>query len=383
MFVRPTWAEINLDYIEHNIQENLRTLPPGTQVMAVVKANGYGHGSVMVARKALLSGATYLAVSSVDEAIELRDEGILAPILVLGFTPPSRADILIGYDLTQTVYQYEMLEALNKEATAVGKQAKVHVKVDTGMGRLGFTAVEETVDFLKQAVDMQGIFVEGMYTHFATADEEDTRYAQEQIMRWNAVRQACEEEGLQIPLLHISNSAAILQFSNCGGNMVRLGISMYGYYPSDEVSHQVPLKPAMRLVSEIVHLKQVPPGTKISYGATFETKRKSWIATVPVGYADGYSRSLSNKGHVLLHGVRVPVIGRVCMDQLMLDVTDVPEAKLGDQVVLYGHQGEECISLEEVAGHIGTINYEVICALGRRVPRCYLENGVVTQIRNM
>ncbi|MGZ4106988.1 MAG: alanine racemase [Tumebacillaceae bacterium] len=383
MFVRPTWAEINLDYIEHNIQENLRTLPPGTQVMAVVKANGYGHGSVMVARKALLSGATYLAVSSVDEAIELRDEGILAPILVLGFTPPSRADILIGYDLTQTVYQYEMLEALNKEASAVGKQAKVHVKVDTGMGRLGFTAVEETVDFLKQAVDMQGIFVEGMYTHFATADEEDTRYAQEQIMRWNAVRQACEEEGLQIPLLHISNSAAILQFSNCGGNMVRLGISMYGYYPSDEVSHQVPLKPAMRLVSEIVHLKQVPPGTKISYGATFETKRKSWIATVPVGYADGYSRSLSNKGHVLLHGVRVPVIGRVCMDQLMLDVTDVPEAKLGDQVVLYGHQGEECISLEEVAGHIGTINYEVICALGRRVPRCYLENGVVTQIRNM
>ncbi|MGZ4031277.1 MAG: alanine racemase, partial [Tumebacillaceae bacterium] len=319
----------------------------------------------------------------VDEAIELRDEGILAPILVLGFTPPSRADILIGYDLTQTVYQYEMLEALNKEASAVGKQAKVHVKVDTGMGRLGFTAVEETVDFLKQAVDMQGIFVEGMYTHFATADEEDTRYAQEQIMRWNAVRQACEEEGLQIPLLHISNSAAILQFSNCGGNMVRLGISMYGYYPSDEVSHQVPLKPAMRLVSEIVHLKQVPPGTKISYGATFETKRKSWIATVPVGYADGYSRSLSNKGHVLLHGVRVPVIGRVCMDQLMLDVTDVPEAKLGDQVVLYGHQGEECISLEEVAGHIGTINYEVICALGRRVPRCYLENGVVTQIRNM
>ncbi|MGZ4135073.1 MAG: alanine racemase [Tumebacillaceae bacterium] len=383
MFVRPTWAEINLDYIEHNIQENLRTLPPGTQVMAVVKANGYGHGSVMVARKALLSGATYLAVSSVDEAIELRDEGILAPILVLGFTPPSRADILIGYDLTQTVYQYEMLEALNKEASAVGKQAKVHVKVDTGMGRLGFTAVEETVDFLKQAVDMPGIFVEGMFTHFATADEEDTRYAQEQIMRWNAVRQACEEEGLQIPLLHISNSAAILQFSNCGGNMVRLGISMYGYYPSDEVSHQVPLKPAMRLVSEIVHLKQVPPGTKISYGATFETKRKSWIATVPVGYADGYSRSLSNKGHVLLHGVRVPVIGRVCMDQLMLDVTDVPEAKLGDQVVLYGHQGEECISLEEVAGHIGTINYEVICALGRRVPRCYLENGVVTQIRNM
>jgi alanine racemase len=351
--------------------------------MAVVKANGYGHGSVMVARKALTSGASYLAVSSVDEAIELRDEGINAPILVLGYTPPGSADVLIAYNLTQTLYQTEMLEALSKEASAVGKVANVHVKVDTGMGRLGFTAVEETVDFLKQAMDMPGIFVEGIFTHFATADEEDTRYAEEQIMRWNAVRQACEEEGLQIPFWHISNSAAILQFSNCGGNMVRLGISMYGYYPSDEVSHDVPLEPAMRLVSEIVHLKQVPPGTKISYGATFETKRKSWIATVPVGYADGYSRSLSNKGHVLVQGVRVPVVGRVCMDQLMLDVTDLPGVKLGDQVVLYGQQGADAITLDEVAANIGTINYEVICALGRRVPRCYLENGIVTQIRNM
>jgi alanine racemase len=222
-----------------------------------------------------------------------------------------------------------------------------------------------------------------MFTHFATADEADDSYAKEQIVQWRSTLQACKKAGLEIPILHISNSAGILQFSSCEGNMVRLGISMYGYYPSSDVSREIPLRPALRLLSRIAQLKLVSSGTKISYGGTFETSRDSWIATLPIGYADGYSRAHSNQGVVLVRGVRVPVVGRVCMDQLMIDVTDVPGVQFGDEVVLYGKQGTAEISLEEVAERIGTITYEVCCALGRRVPRCYQEADQTLFVRTM
>ncbi|KEO81006.1 alanine racemase [Tumebacillus flagellatus] len=383
MFVRPTWAEIHLDNLAHNIQAIHAQLPAGTRLMAVVKANGYGHGAIPVARKALQNGATYLAVSSVDEGIELRKAGIHAPILVLGYTPPGQAALVVEHDLTQTLYQEEMLHALSKEALEAGKLARVHVKADTGMGRIGFTSVEETVAFVRLAQSTAGVVVEGLFTHFATADEADLSYAQEQVSRWNDILRALSDVGLQIPLQHISNSAGILNFPHITGNMVRLGIAMYGYYPSQEVPRDVELRPVMRLVSQIVHLKDVESGTKISYGATFEAKRPSKIATVPIGYADGYSRSLSNRGEMLVRGQRARIAGRVCMDQLMIDVTDIPDVEVGDEVVLYGRQSENEISIDEVASAMGTISYEVCCAVGRRVPRLYMEGGEIVEVRSM
>lgn len=378
MFVRPTWAEIDLDKIDHNIQSVRRLLPEQTKLMAVVKANAYGHGAAMVAQQALRSGASYLAVASVDEGIELRGAGITAPILVLGFTPPAHAEAVVRHHLTQTLYQEEMLLALNDAARAANTEAIVHIKVDTGMGRIGFTGSDETVRFIQKALDMPHVTVEGMFSHFATADEEDDSYTREQIERWIDVKNACKKQGINVPIQHISNSAAILQYPECAADMVRLGISMYGYYPSDEVDRtRADIRPALRLVSQIAHLKHVPAGTKISYGATFSTSRPTWIATVPIGYADGYSRQLSNTGHVIVNGVRCPVAGRVCMDQIMIDVTEVPDVKLYDEVVLYGSQGDAEVSLEEVAATIGTITYEVCCALGRRVPRRYLQQGTV------
>lgn len=383
LYIRPTWAEINLDHIAHNVQAVQQTLPPGTAVMAVVKANGYGHGSGPVAKKALEAGAAYLAVSSVDEALELREKEIDAPILVLGYTPPDKAELVVQHKLTQTLYQPEMLEALSMAAQKWDTLAKVHVKVDTGMGRLGFTGLDEALAFCQRTAATPGVELEGLFTHFATADEADSTYADEQMARWLELLQKVKTAGLEIPFLHISNSAAILQYGNCAGNLVRLGISLYGHYPSDEVPRQVELRPSLRLVSQIVHLKEVEAGAKISYGATFTAERPLKVATVPVGYADGYSRALSNRADALVGGRRVPVIGRVCMDQLMLDVTDVPDAQVGDEVVLYGEQGAERIGLEEVAAHIGTISYEVCCALGRRVPRCYRENGQLVHVAVM
>jgi alanine racemase len=382
MFGRPTWAEIDLDAIRHNVREVKRTLPETTELMAVVKANGYGHGAGPVAKAALSAGATQLAVASVDEAIELRQEGIEAPILVLGYTDPAHAHEVVAWKLTQTVYELRLATALNRAAEQAQTTAKVHLKVDTGMGRIGVRGVEETVALLKQLREVPAIFVEGIFTHLATADEADRSYAEEQIAQWEKICRALEG----IKYRHLSNSAAILHHPSGSteplGNMVRLGISLYGYYPSKDVPKKVPLRPALRFVSQIVHLKVVPAGTKISYGATYVTTgERTWIATVPVGYADGYSRLLSGKGQALVRGVRVPVVGRVCMDQLMLDVSAVPDAQVGDEVVLYGRQGEETISLEEVAERIGTITYEVCCDLGRRVPRVYFEDGKQVFVR--
>lgn len=388
MFGRPTWAEIDLDAIEHNVREMKRLLPEGTELMAVVKANGYGHGAGPVAKAALASGATRLAVASVEEGIELREEGIDAPILVMGYTDPACAEDVVAWNLTQTVYEPQFLAALQTVAAAAHAVVKVHIKVDTGMGRIGVSSAEELLALVKQVQDSQALLLEGIFTHFATSDEADTSYADEQTAKWQEICAMLDRADINVSLRHISNSAAILHHPRCSdkplGNMVRLGISMYGYYPSDEVQKAAPLRPALRLVSQIVHVKAVPAGTSISYGATHTTEQDgTLIATVPVGYADGYSRSLSGKGHALVRGVRVPVIGRVCMDQLMLDVSAVPDAQMGDEVVLYGSQGEAVIDLEEVAAQIGTISYEVCCDLGRRVPRVYKQQGETVLVRKL
>ncbi|GIM46242.1 alanine racemase [Collibacillus ludicampi] len=382
MFIRPTWAEVELSAIAHNIRQFQRHLAKNAIIMAVVKANGYGHGAFPVARTALEAGARYLAVATADEAIELREEGITAPILILGFTPPDRAADIVRYELTQTVFQTEMLDALESAAKQQNKRVRIHIKVDTGMGRIGLRDLCEIIPFVKNAHERPSIFVEGIFTHLATADEADKRYMWEQVNRWNDIVHAIEEQGIKIPLKHVANSAATIDHPELHLDMVRIGISMYGYYPSSEVHKEhVHLRPALTFKSRVIHVKTLPGEQSISYGATYRTKNEERIATIPVGYADGYSRLLSNRGFVLVGGKRCPIVGRVCMDQLMVNVTHVPDVKVGDEVVLYGSQGQEQIHLDEVASIIGTISYEIACAVGRRVPRVYLWNGQITEVK--
>jgi alanine racemase len=380
MFIRPTWAEIHLDRITHNMAAFQKILPAGVQTMAVVKADGYGHGVVPIARAALQGGADFLGVASVDEAIPLRQAEIDAPILVLGYTPVRSLPWIARYNLRATVFDIPTLEALNDIGQAQGKPLAVHVKVDTGMGRLGVNWNQEALAFLRKATSLPGIRVEGIFSHFATADAADKSFARLQIERWLSLLQNLEKEGIEIPVQHIANSAGVIDLPESVFSMVRIGIGLYGYYPSDQVrKERVHLLPALRFVSEIAMLKDVPAGTPISYGGTYITQKRERIATVPVGYGDGYSRSLSNKAYALVHGRRVPVVGRVCMDQLHLVVSDVPDVKVGDEVVLYGTQGRESVSIEEIAAIAGTISYEVICNIGTRVPRLYFQNGKIVE----
>lgn len=379
---RDTVIEIDLDAVMHNVRQFRKHLPEKTQIMAVVKADAYGHGAVPVAQAALEAGAAYLGVAFADEGIQLRNAGIEAPILVLGYTPPYAAREAILNRLSITVYSEDSLQVLESEAARLGMQARVHVKVDTGMGRIGL-APEEVPAFLRKALSLKHVQVEGLFTHFATADERDKSYTHYQEERFAGVIRELREEGIDIPLIHIANSAGAIDLPDRVYDMARIGISLYGYYPSSEVNQRaIELKPILTFKTKIVHLKQSPPGTAISYGKTYATRKTEWIATIPVGYADGFSRQLSNRGHALVRGVKVPVVGRVTMDQVMLDVTEAMPVKVGDEVVLYGRQGAEMISVDEVAGLLGTINYEVTCMLGRRIPRIYLKSGQPVKIVN-
>lgn len=370
--IRPTWAEVNLDHIAHNVREFRRILPAQTRIMGTVKADGYGHGAVQVARQVLAAGSDYLAVACVEEGAELRRAGIEAPVLVLGFTPPAAADEVVRWNLTQTVFQTELVDALAEAAAALGKKARVHVKVDTGMGRIGLQA-EEAADFISAVQDRKGIELEGVFSHFATADEANKTYAQGQIVRWKKLLAELEKRRIRIPLRHIANSAAAIEYPDMAYDMVRIGISLYGLYPSKEVNRsKVQLRQALRFITRVVHLKTLPRGAGVSYGAARVQREQAVIATLPVGYGDGYSRRLSGKAEVLIRGKRAPVIGRICMDQCMVDVTGIEGVSLGDEAVLYGGQGNDCISLDEVAGWAGTISYEISCGLGKRVPRKYV-----------
>ncbi|WP_027356504.1 alanine racemase [Desulfofundulus thermocisternus] len=369
--VRPVWAEVNLGAIAHNIREIRKLIQPGTKLMAVVKADAYGHGAIPVARVALASGAQYLAVAILDEALALRREGITAPILILGYTPPEQACILVEYDLTQTVFSLEVARAISAAAETAGKIVRVHIKVDTGMGRIGVFP-DEAPEFAEAISRLPGIFIEGVYTHMACADERDKTYTYWQFRRFKEALAGIKARGLTIPLKHVANSATTLDLPEMHLDMVRTGIIMYGLWPSSEVRRVIDLKPAMQLKARVAYIKRVPAGTSISYGRKFTTNSPSIIATLPLGYADGWSRLLSNKAEVLIHGQRAPLVGRVCMDQCMVDVTRIPGVQPGDEVVLFGVQGEQFLPVEEVASHIGTINYEMVCMISKRVPRIYL-----------
>jgi alanine racemase len=381
-YYRDTYAEIDLDAIEHNVRQFRRRYPSRVRLMAAVKADAYGHGAVPVSKAALSAGATDLAVAFLDEALELREAGITAPILILGYTPDRGIRPAVEAGVALTVYREESLPALADAAVKTGKAVRVHVKVDTGMGRLGL-AREELVPFMQKLTAVPGVHVEGLYTHFACADERDKTYTRKQYETLTRMVEDLRRENLPVPRVHSANSAAAIEFPEMADGMIRLGISMYGYYPSEEVDREaVHLKPALSLKTRIIHLKQPKAGTGISYGKTFVADGTRWIATLPIGYADGFNRLLSNRGSALVRGKKVPVVGRVCMDQTMVDVTDAMPAAVGDEVVLYGQQGDAVIHVDEVARLLGTISYEVTCMIGRRVPRVYVRSGQLIGVLN-
>ncbi|MGM9549211.1 MAG: alanine racemase [Faecousia sp.] len=369
-----TRAIIDLDAISSNFDAIRRKA--GVPVMAIVKADAYGHGAIAVARL-LEERCAFFGVSSMAEALELRDAGLTKPILILGYTPAEAFPDAIRLGIRPAVFRYEDALALSEAAVKAGLSAPFHFAVDTGMSRIGFQVTEKDADTCSAIAALPGLRPEGLFSHFATADCADLSRAKAQAERFSAFDAMLKDRGVRIPIRHLNNSAGLMNFEN-HYEMVRSGIITYGLYPSDEVdTGLLPLTPAMRLVSRVSHVKLLPSGREISYGGTFVTSRPTIVATVPVGYADGYRRSLSGRFCVLIRGRRAPILGRVCMDQMMVDVTDIPGTAVGDTVTLIGKDGAETISIEEIAAAAGSFNYEFACGVSRRVPRVYLRHGEV------
>ena len=368
------WAEIDLDAVEHNFEEMRRNLKPGTKMIGVVKADGYGHGALPIARR--VEGYEDLwgfAVATVEEALSLREGGIRKPVLILGYTFPEDYEAIVYHDLRPAVFRRDMAELLSREAVKQGKTVKIHIKLDTGMSRIGFADKPENIGVLVELARLPQVEMEGIFTHFARADERDKMSANIQLCRFQSFVGACELKGLKFSMRHCSNSAGIIDLKEANMDAVRAGISIYGLYPSPEVdTEHVRLKPVLSLKSHIVYIKEIEPGTSISYGGTYTAPEKRRIATIPVGYGDGYPRQLSGKGFVLIDGKRAPIRGRVCMDQMMVDVTDIPGARENMEVTLVGEEQGERISVEELGELSGRFNYEFVCCLTKRVPRVCL-----------
>ncbi len=366
------YAEISLEAIGHNIREVKKRLPEGVKLLGVVKANAYGHGAVPVASY-LENQVDYFATATIEEAVELRENGISAPILILGYVSPSQYGDLVEYDITQTIDSYAQALALEKEAARQNRKAKAHLAVDTGMTRIGFQVTEHDADEAAKIADLPHIELEGMFTHFSCADQEDKTYCSMQMEKYDKMTALLAERGVTIPLRHICNSAGIMEFDDHRFEMVRSGIITYGIYPSEEVKKErLDLIPALSWKSHVIHVKEVGPGIGVSYGATYVTEKPmTRIATVSAGYADGYPRALSNQGGVLIHGKKAPIIGRMCMDQMMVDVTDIPDVQVEDVVTLVGTDGDETITIEEIANPAARFDYEMLCDISSRVTRVY------------
>ncbi|MCH6268686.1 alanine racemase [Neobacillus citreus] len=376
-FYRDTWVEVDLDCIAENVTSVKKQLPEGVDIFAVVKANAYGHGDIQVAETALNAGAVYLAVAFIDEAIALRKKGITAPILVLGASRPGDALVAVQNNITLTVFQKEWLEDA-KQQLNTNDQLKVHVKVDTGMGRIGVRTVEELKAVEQTIATDSRLLFEGIFTHFATADELETAYFNEQLGKFEALVGTLAERPKYI---HASNSAAAIRFPKAYFNAVRLGIVMYGLTPSPEMEQEIPfsLKEAFSLKTKLVHIKKLPKGNKVSYGATYESEQEEWIGTLPIGYADGWIRRLQGQ-EVLIAGLRAPIVGRVCMDQCMIRLPF--EIPVGTTVTLIGSEGDQLISVNEIAAKLDTINYEIPCIIASRVPRIYKKSERIVEIKN-
>ncbi len=365
---RPTVAQIDLGALAFNFRQLRKRVPKGVKLLAVVKADAYGHGAVPISLKLEKLGVEYLGVAIAEEGVELRKGGVRAPILVLGGIYGGEVEKIFRFNLTPVVFDKDALRIISRAAQRGKKKVRVHLKVDTGMGRLGIPTPLWR-DFLKGMVHFPKIEIEGILSHFSLTDEED--YTKSQWNQFQSAVALAEELGIRGKYVHMASSAMLTACPHYSGNLVRPGIMLYGAYPSPMFQRLIHLKPVMILKTRIHFLKLVPPGTSISYGGTFVTRRESLIATLPIGYADGYSRSLSNRGEVLIRGKRVPVVGKVCMDFIMVDVTDIPRVSVGDEAVLIGTQGEEQITAEEIANRINSISYEVFCSIGKRVPRVY------------
>lgn len=368
---RPVWAEVYRDRLRHNLREVRRLVGDKVRIFAVVKADAYGHGVAEAARAFLEAGADYLAVALPEEGIELRRAGFQVPIVVFGPYFPGQSEAFVTYGLTPSLASDRALSELSAAASAAGKTIRVHVKIDSGMGRVGIQH-GDALKFLQAVQAAPGLELEGVYTHMARADETDKGDALQQYHLFMDVLEQARDAGIRIPIRHMANSAGIIELPQTHLDAVRPGIMLYGLFPSDEVDKsRVNLQPAMELKARVSHAKRVPAGTPVSYGGTYRTPRETTIATAPIGYADGYSRILGGRGaEVLIGGKRLPVAGRICMDQIMIDAGDNP-VQIGDEVTLFGHQGDGFIHTDEVARKLGTINYEVTCMVSRRVPRIY------------
>jgi alanine racemase len=372
---RDTWAEVSLEAIQYNTKQFKDFIDDSVHLMAVVKADGYGHGAVSVAQAAIQAGADYLAVALLDEALQLREAGITHPILILGYTANRSIPDAIKAGIDLTVFTQESLEEIILQSSQLNKNVSIHIKVDTGMSRIGVQSKEDALLIANRTKDSSHVILKGIFTHFANADSEDPSYTYMQFERFTSVISYLEQHQIAIPLKHCCNSAGTMNFPSMHLDMVRVGIALYGLYPDASLKgHSIKLKQAMSLKTKIAWVKNVAMSQPISYGCTYVPTHDSVIATLPIGYADGLSRLLSNKGEFLLHEQKVPVVGRVCMDQLMIDVTNVPQSKFGDVVTIFGNTDSSFQSVDEIAKLMGTINYEVVCLIGKRVPRIYKES---------
>lgn len=379
------WAEIDLDAVCYNMEQMHRNLSENTKIIGVIKTDGYGHGAVPIGRELeRLEYVSGYAVATAEEAMILRQAGLRKPVLILGYTFPYCYEDLITYDIRPAVFREDMVEELSECARRLGKSAKVHVKVDTGMSRIGIRPDKTGMAFVDKVLHTEGIELEGMFTHFARADETDKTSAKGQLAQIRQFMSDVETRfGCHIPVKHCSNSAGIVELPEANMDAVRAGITLYGLWPSGEVSRSiVDLKPVLSLKSRIVYLKEVEAGVPVSYGGTYVTPKRMRIATIPAGYGDGYPRSLSNRGYVLIRGKTAPIIGRVCMDQFMVDVDGIPEAAEGDVVTLVGTDGAQQITMEELGGLSGRFNYEFASCLGKRIPRVYFKDGRVTESKD-
>lgn len=375
-------AEVNLDAIYHNAVSAKALTAEGTKFMAVIKADGYGHGAVILS-EVLNPVADAYGVAILEEGIELRQAGVTKPILILGFTPEPLYEDMIRYDIATAVFQLDMAKKISDTAVRMGAKAKIHIKLDTGMSRIGFALTDESLEQIVQISALPGIEMEGCFSHFARMDERDKTKANRQFAAFCSFLERMEAAGVTVAIRHISNSAGIIEMPEVHLDMVRDGISLYGLYPSQEVQKaRLPLIPAMEWKARVSYVKILPANVEIGYGGTYTTSEETRVATIPVGYADGYPRSLSNKGCVLIHGQRAKILGRVCMDQFMVDVTEIPETKEGDVVTLFGRDGDANLPVEEVAELSGSFNYEFVCDVGKRVPRVYLQDGKVVATKD-
>ena len=380
--LRPAWAEIDLDAIAYNTR-NIKKLIGDKDLIAVVKANCYGHGVIDIIPTLLENGVSRFAVAMISEALEIRDNKITAPVMILGFTPLYLGEELINNNIEQTVYDLDYAKELSKIALTLNKKAKIHIAIDTGMGRIGFLPNEKSIDNITEICSLEGIEVIGIFTHFSTSEEKDKEYSHEQFTKMLSVMDTLKKRGIDIPLKHVANSGAIIDLPDTYLDAVRAGIILYGYYPSDEIDkNNLALKPALTLKATITNVKTLEKDMYVSYGRTFKTSNETIVATIPVGYADGYLRKLAENGKVIIKGEFAPIIGRICMDQFMIDVTNIPDVKIGDEVILLGEKNGLKYNADDMAKKLDTINYEVTCMLKSRLPRVYIKDTHIINVKN-